>query len=73
MFLDQRHPTEQHEILDGIVALPGGSIHPHQVYTWCWNTTFHYIFIYISDKGVIKLPIEKFEVVGAKATSVHSI
>ena len=24
MFLGRRHPTEQHEILDGIVAKPGG-------------------------------------------------
>jgi len=24
MFLGRRHPTEQHEIFDGIVAKPGG-------------------------------------------------
>jgi hypothetical protein len=30
MFLGRRHPTEQHEILDGIVAKPGGG-HIHSV------------------------------------------
>ena len=30
MFLGRRHPTEQHEILDGIGAKPGGDyIHFH--------------------------------------------
>ena len=31
MFLGRRHPTEQHEILDGIVAKPGGA-YIHSVY-----------------------------------------
>jgi hypothetical protein len=37
MFLEQRHPTEQHEILDGIVAKPGGDYihcnHPVKYFT----------------------------------------
>jgi len=66
MFLGRRHPTEQHEILDGIVAKPGGdyihSVYRHRRVLQQSRQVFHgqkmyFLFLISQNPGCIEIQV----------------